>query len=143
MAQFHPLLGLCVLITMTFSHLGCVTAVAYRAPDVYRLSPWTLAHATFFGHDSAASTMATLTSAIYNNGFACDQCFQIRCVQSPWCSKNIATITATNLCPPNWSQNSNNGGWCNPPRNLFDMAKPAFEQIAQWKAGIVLVMYRR
>lgn len=66
------------------------------------------------------------------------------CTQSPWCYKGVfATVAATNLCPPNWSEDSNNGGWCNPPRVHFDMSKPAFMKIAQWKAGIVPVMYRR
>ncbi|CAN6980835.1 unnamed protein product, partial [Brassica rapa subsp. trilocularis] len=38
---------------------------------------------------------------------------------------------------------SNNGGWCNPPRTHFDMAKPAFMKLAYWRAGIIPVAYRR
>ncbi|XXG43502.1 hypothetical protein AAC387_Pa01g3523 [Persea americana] len=69
----------------------------------------------------------------------------IRCVESSACywGSPFTTVTATNLCPPNWSEDSNAGGWCNPPRTHFDMSKPAFMKIADWKAGIVPVMYRR
>lgn len=59
MARFHSLSGLCLFITMILSRLGCLTAAAYRAPAGYQPSRWTLAHATFYGDESAASTMGT------------------------------------------------------------------------------------
>ncbi|OWM87765.1 hypothetical protein CDL15_Pgr016461 [Punica granatum] len=82
---------------------------------------------------------------MFKDGYGCGTCYQIKCVQSNACIKGVpfTTVTATNLCPPNYSQDSNNGGWCNPPRVHFDMSKPAFMKIAQWKAGIIPVMYRR
>ncbi|XWS61866.1 hypothetical protein CRYUN_Cryun07bG0161400 [Craigia yunnanensis] len=88
---------------------------------------------------------AALSTTLFNNGFACGTCYQMKCVQSPWCYPRVqfTTVIATNLCPPNWSQDSSNGGWCNTPRVHFDMSKPAFMKIAQWKAGIVPVLNRR
>ncbi|TQE10669.1 hypothetical protein C1H46_003782 [Malus baccata] len=85
---------------------------------------------------------STLSSTLFNNGYACGTCYQIKCYGASACFRNVkcTTVTATNLCPPNWSKDSNAG---NPPRTHFDMAKPAFMKIAQWKAGIVPIMYRR
>lgn len=91
------------------------------------------------------SSTAALSSVLFLDGFGCGQCFDIRCTGSALCNSGspIVTITATNLCPANWALPSDNGGWCNPPRVHFDLSKPAFEQIADWVAGIVPVMYRR
>ncbi|KAG6554006.1 hypothetical protein Mapa_004923 [Marchantia paleacea] len=129
----------------------------------FSVGHWNYAHATFYGDETAQDTMqgacgygnmyqqgygtatTALSSTLFNNGFACGRCFEIRCVASWACYLgNPSTIvTATNFCPANWLKPTNNGGWCNPPRQHFDMSKPAFEKIAAWRAGIVPVAYRR
>ncbi|CBI18044.3 unnamed protein product, partial [Vitis vinifera] len=89
---------------------------------------WQNAHATFYGNQDmggacgygAATSYgpytAALSNALFNDGYSCGSCYD----------------------KPN-----DNGGWCNPPLQHFDLSEPAFLKIAQYKAGIVPVLYRR
>ncbi|KAK3120873.1 hypothetical protein QOZ80_8BG0642950 [Eleusine coracana subsp. coracana] len=126
---------------------------------------WEDAHATFYGDETGAETMqgacgygnlfdqgyglstAALSVALFNGGWSCGGCYEIRCTNSSYCKPGggggaSVTITATNLCPANYSKPNEN--WCNPPRRHFDLSKPMFLRlVTDFHVGIIPVQYRR
>ncbi|XP_002990688.2 expansin-A11 [Selaginella moellendorffii] len=118
---------------------------------------WLDAHATYYGGSDASGTnngacgygnqlsagygyiTTALSTPLFEGGDICGACYEIRCAGTGCLPRNPSTVvTATNLCPP-----GSNGGWCDPPKQHFDLSQPAFSQIASIPYGHVLLQYRR
>ncbi|KAK1698991.1 hypothetical protein QYE76_015688 [Lolium multiflorum] len=136
--------------------------VCLAAPVVR--SGWLQGTATFYGGSDGSGTMggacgytnlydqgygldnAALSTVLFNDGASCGQCYLIICDQgkSTMCKPGTSiTVSATNLCPPNYDLPNDNGGWCNPPRPHFDMSQPAWEKIGIYRAGIIPIVYQQ
>ncbi|KAK9020614.1 hypothetical protein V6N11_010633 [Hibiscus sabdariffa] len=88
---------------------------------------------------------AGLSTMLFNRGSTCGACFEVRCVNHIlWCLQGSPSVilTATDFCPPNLGLSSDYGGWCNFPKEHFEMSEAAFAEIAEKRADIVPVQYK-
>ena len=98
-------------------------------------------HRTSYGKYSAG-----LSSMLFSRGSTCGGSFEVRCVDHIlWCLNGSPSIilTATDFCPPNYGLPADYGGWCNFPRAHFELSLAAFAEIAETRADIVPIQYRR
>ncbi|XP_064948975.1 expansin-A16-like [Musa acuminata AAA Group] len=87
-----------------------------------------------------------VSSALFERGSACGGCFELRCVDHIlWCLNGSPSlvVTATDFCAPNYGLPGDYGGWCNYPREHFEMSESAFLHIAKTTADVIPVQYRR
>lgn len=94
-------------------------------------------YSTGYGTNTAA-----LSSALFNSGLSCGACYELTCDSSgsKYCNPGNPSIvlTATNYCPQ-----GSDGGWCDTPKQHFDLAHPMFVTLAQEAGGVIPVTYRR
>lgn len=89
---------------------------------------------------------AGLSTFLFNKGSTCGACFEVRCVDHIlWCLQGSPSVilTATDFCPPNYGLAADYGGWCNFPKQHFEMSEAAFAEIAEKRADTVPLQYKR
>ncbi|MCL7027454.1 hypothetical protein MKW94_014798 [Papaver nudicaule] len=89
---------------------------------------------------------AGLSGMLFSRGRTCGGCFEIRCVDHiHWCllGSPSVTVTVTDFCAPNYGLPDEYGGWCNFPREHFEMSETAFAGMADKRADVVPVQFRR
>lgn len=93
-------------------------------------------YSTGYGTNTAA-----LSQALFNSGLTCGACFELACDASgsKYCAgAPTVVVTATNFCP-----SGSDGGWCDSPKQHFDLSLPVFDKIAKEVGGVIPVKYRR
>ncbi|KAF8644567.1 hypothetical protein HU200_066423 [Digitaria exilis] len=119
----------------------------------FKAGPWTVGHATFYGgrdgsgttdggacgyKDALAKDYGALTAAVspalYDSGAGCGACYEVKAEGDSAINNKSVVVTATNQAPPPVSGQKG---------EHFDLTMPAFLQIAEEKAGIVPISYRR
>nr|CAB3499554.1 unnamed protein product [Digitaria exilis] len=134
---------LAACLALTSAQLNSGTATFYGGPDASGTMGGACGYDNLYNAGYGVLN-AALSQTLFNDGASCGQCYTITCdaSNSLWCKKgNSVTVSATNLCPPNYALP--NGGWCGPGRPHFDMSQPAFEHIGVAQAGIVPILYQR
>ncbi|TKW34798.1 hypothetical protein SEVIR_2G329500v4 [Setaria viridis] len=147
-----------LLASLLLVGLPLLAGVAEAKPHVnhgkFKGGPWTDGHATFYGgrdgsgttdggacgyKDALAKDYGELTAAVgpslYAQGAGCGACYEVKGAEGEAASTGKSVVvTATNQAPPPVSGQKG---------EHFDLTMPAFLQIAEEKAGIVPISYRR
>jgi len=151
-----PLLASLLLVGLVLSAAGAKVVeedggASKKKPHVnhgkFKADPWTDGHATFYGGRDGSGTTdggacgykgelgkdyGALTAAVgpslYSSGAGCGACYELKG------TKGTVVVTATNQAPPPVSGQKG---------EHFDLTMPAFLKIAEEKAGIVPITYRK
>ncbi|XP_020265412.1 expansin-A16-like [Asparagus officinalis] len=119
------------------------TATFTSSPDSSTLAGGACGYGDLNESGYGKHTASAVSGALFSRGEAC---FEVRCVDHIlWCRQGSPSIvvTATDFCAPNYGLADDYGGWCNYPREHFEMSEFAFVKIAVRVADIVPVQYRR
>ncbi|CAL5072669.1 unnamed protein product [Urochloa decumbens] len=150
------LVGLALLAVVAEGGSGSGSKKPHVNHGKFKDGPWTVGHATFYGGRDGSGTTdggacgykgelskdyGALTAAVgptlYADGAGCGACYEVKGPRAEGGDDNTnktVVVTATNQAPPPVSGQKG---------EHFDLTMPAFLEIAEEKAGIVPISYRR